>query len=492
MLLGLREVVELPSIFSHNQETEINQKKFTYFVMTKKISLFSLVLLIVAAIDSIRNLPASALFGSALIFFFIFSALSFLIPTSLVAAELSATFPEKGGVYHWVKMAFGEKWAMVAIWLQWINTMVWYPTMLSFIAGTAAYLIDPDLAHHKGYLIACILIVFWSVTLVNLRGIHLSAKINSVCALIGTVFPMLLLIVLGAWWVLSGHPVQIHLSAESLLPSLAESSNWVALIAIAASFVGIELAGVHVNDIHEPQKNFPKAILYSCLFMLLSMVLGSLAIAFVLPEKEINLVAGVIQVFSNLLHAFGLTGGTPVLAALIVVGAIGGLTNWLISPAKGLMHAAEYGYMPAVFMRKNRHGIAYNILIGQGMVVSLLCLIFLLVPGVNAFYWFLTALSTELYMMMYILVFFSALRLHYKYSNRPKVFKIPGKHYGMWGTCLVGLFGCLCTITVSFFPPDNVDVGSHVRYFLMICVANVLCLAPVLLFYRYKKTLLNK
>lgn len=453
----------------------------------KKISLFSLVLLIVAAIDSIRNLPASALFGSALIFFFVFSAIVFLIPTSLVAAELSATFPEKGGVYHWVKTAFGEKWAMVAIWMQWINTMVWYPTILSFIAGTAAYLVNPELAQNKGYLIACILVVFWGVTLVNLMGIHTSAKINSICALIGTIFPMFFLIGLGAVWVFSGHPLQIDLSPQSLLPSLTESTNWVALIAIMASFLGIELAGVHVNDIREPQRNFPKAILYSSGFILLSMIFGSLSIAFILPEKEINLVAGVIQVFSNLFDAFGLKPLTPVLTVLIVVGSIGSITNWLISPAKGLMHAAEFGYMPAFFMRKNKHGIAYNILIGQAVLVSLICLIFLAVPSVNAFYWFLTALSTELYMMMYILMFFAALRLHYRYVNRPKSFKIPGKHMGMWATCLLGLFGCLSTITVSFFPPDTVNVGSSLRYIVMICLGNLVSISPVFLFFLYKR-----
>ncbi|MBM3199185.1 MAG: amino acid permease, partial [Chlamydiae bacterium] len=119
----------------------------------KKLSLYSLVMLIVAAIDSIRNLPASALFGSALIFFFLLSAVLFLFPTALVSAELAATYPEKGGVYHWVHAAFGEKAAMIAIWMQWINTMVWYPTILSFIAGTAAYLINPDLANQEGYLV---------------------------------------------------------------------------------------------------------------------------------------------------------------------------------------------------------------------------------------------------------------------------------------------------------------------------------------------------
>jgi amino acid transporter len=240
---ALEEIVDL----SDNPPT---LKKNT--MALKKIPLFSLVLLIVAAIDSIRNLPASALFGSALIFFFIFSAIVFLIPTSLVAAELSATFPEKGGVYHWVKTAFGEKWAMLAIWLQWINTMVWYPTILSFIAGTAAYLINPDLAQNKGYLISCILVVFWGITLLNLRGIHMSARINGICGLIGTIIPMIFLIALGAIWVLSGHPLQIELNAKTLFPSLTKSTNWVALIAIMASFLGIELAGVHVSDIREP------------------------------------------------------------------------------------------------------------------------------------------------------------------------------------------------------------------------------------------------
>ncbi len=175
------------------------------------------------------------------------------------------------------------------------------------------------------------------------------------------------------------------------------------------------------------------------------------------------------------------------LTILIVVGSIGSITNWLISPAKGLLHAAEYGYLPPFFMRKNKRGVAKNVLLCQAILVSLFCSIFLLVPSVNAFYWFLTALSTELYMIMYILMFFSACRLHHKYVDRPKVFKIPGKTGGMWATCLLGLFGCLCTITVSFFPPDNVNIGSHSRYILMICVGNLVSIAPVLLFYLYKR-----
>ncbi|HSW87053.1 MAG TPA: APC family permease [Rhabdochlamydiaceae bacterium] len=455
----------------------------------KKIPLYSLVLLIIAAIDSIRNLPSTALFGSALLFFFILSAVVFLIPTALVSAELSATFPEKGGVYHWVHSAFGEKWAMVSIWLQWINTMVWYPTILSFIAGTAAYFINPDLAQNKVYLVSVILIVFWGLTLINLRGIHISTRINNVCASIGTVFPMLFLIALGFVWVTSGKPLQIQISADTVFPSLGQSTSWISLIAIMASFVGMELAGVHVSDIRNPQRNFPKAVIFACFFILVTMLFGSLTIAFVLPSEEINLVAGVIQVFSNFFDVFGMRALTPVLTVLIVVGTIGGIINWLISPAKGLLHAAEFGFLPPFFSRKNEFGIASNILLAQAVLVSLFCLIFFLVPSVNGFYWFLTALSTELYMIMYILMFLSALRLHYKHVDRPKAFKIPGGSAGMWTTILLGLFGCSATIAVSFLPPEKVNVGSPGHYILLICIGNILTIAPVFLFFihRYRR-----
>src|SRR5438105_2002815 len=110
---------------------------------SKKIALFSLTILIISAIDSVRNLAATALFGSTLFFFISISAILFLIPTALVSAELAAQNTENGGIYYWVKKAFGKKIALLAIWLQWINTMIWFPTILSFIAGTLSYLINP-------------------------------------------------------------------------------------------------------------------------------------------------------------------------------------------------------------------------------------------------------------------------------------------------------------------------------------------------------------
>ena len=117
------------------------------------LTLFSLVMITIGSVDSIRNLPATALFGSSLIFFFCLAAICFLIPCALVSAELASSWAKQGGVYIWVKEAFGQRFGFLAIWFQWIENVIWYPTILAFVAGTLGYLISPDLGHHLCQLI---------------------------------------------------------------------------------------------------------------------------------------------------------------------------------------------------------------------------------------------------------------------------------------------------------------------------------------------------
>lgn len=456
-------------------------------VKTASLSLFALVMLMTGAIDSIRNLPATALFGSSLIFFFVFSAIVFLIPTALVSAELSAAWPEKSGIYQWVKLAFGEKAAFLAIWLQWINTMVWYPTILSFIAGTAAFLINPALAEDKFYLVSVILTVFWLLTLVNLRGIHTSATFASVCTVIGMVLPMSLIIILAILWVIQGKPVQISLAPHALIPTLHESSSWLSLTAIMTSFLGIELATVHVNKINKPQKTFPKAIFFSVIIILVTMILGSLAIAIVLPHDQISLVNGVMQAFTNFFAAYHLSWIIPVITVLLLIGSLGGIINWIISPAKGLLQAANDGFLPKILRRVNKYGIEENLLLLQAALVSVICLAFLLMPSVNGSYWLLTALSTQLYMLMYMIMFIAALWLRYKHKAQPRPFALPGKTWGMWLVCGLGLIGCIITVIVGFIPPEGINVGTMQHYITVFSLGMIGMIIPSAGFYLYKQ-----
>lgn len=455
---------------------------------TSTIGLLALVLLISGAIDSVRNLPATALFGSELIFFFIVSAIVFLIPVAFVSAELSAMWSDdEGGVYSWVRHAFGEKWAFFTIWLQWINTMVWYPSIISFFAGTAAYFINPELASHKGYIVSVIIVVFWSMTWVTLRGVHASARFAGFCAVFGMLIPMGVIIGLGVLWMCQGKPLQVDFSLESLVPHFGNNASWISLTAIMTSFLGMELASVHVNQVKDPRKTFPKAIFYSVLLILATMILGSLAIAVVMPQKDINLVAGVMQAFTHFFAVYHLEWLMPVLTAMLLIGSLGGMINWIISPIKGLLKAAENGFMPPFLTKRNEHGVPSRLLIMQAILVTVLCSAFLLIPSVNGIYWLLTALSTQLYMLMYVMMFLAAMYIKKKYAHHERPFVVPGGKAGYYLTCVLGLFGCAVTLTVGFIPPEMLDIGSVLRYETIFCSGFIGLLLPSIFFYAYRR-----
>ncbi len=450
--------------------------------MTKKrhaLTVFTLTMITVGSVDSIRNLPATALFGSQLISYFILGALFFLLPTALVSAELSSGWPKEGGIYVWVKEAFGKKVGFLAIWLQWIENVIWYPTILSFVGGTLGYLINPNLVENSYFLWGIIVASFWGATYINLRGMHSSAFFSNICALFGLLLPMALIISLGMTWIFAGNKPNINLSFSSIWPHLGDSTMWVSLTAIMMSYCGIEIATVHANDVDNPQTAFPKALVYSVLIILFTLVLGSLSIAIVLPRSEINLVAGIMQAFHAFFARYHLEWCIPIIAVMLVMGGLGNVSNWIIAPTKGLMVAARDGNLPSFFQRENRHGAPIVMLISQAIIVTLLSALFLFMPSVNGSYWLLTALAAQLYMLMYFLMFITAIVLRIRQPMQHREFCIPGGIYGIVLVSLIGLVGVIVTFAVSFMPPEGINVGSTLHYEMILVLGLVLmCLPP--------------
>ncbi|MBL7480901.1 APC family permease [Legionella bononiensis] len=442
------------------------------------LTIFSLTMITVGSVDSIRNLPATALFGSQLIFYFILGALFFLIPTALVSAELASGWAKQGGIYVWVKEAFGKKSGFLAIWLQWIENVIWYPTILSFVAGTIGYLINPALTSNPYFLWAVIVSCFWGATVLNLRGMKSSAMFSSFCSLAGLLLPMSLIIGLGVVWITQGNPLQINFDIPSIVPHLADKSMWVSLTAIMMSFCGIEIATVHANDVNNPQHAFPKALIYSVGIILSTLILGSLAIAVVLPGKDINLVAGIMQAFEAFFLRYNMHWMMPVVAVMLVLGGLGGVSNWIIAPTKGLLVAAEDGNLPELFQRTNAKGAPVVMLITQAVIVTVLSALFLFMPSVNGSYWLLTALAAQLYMLMYFIMFIAAIKLRISEPNHHRPFKIPGGMMGMLFVSGIGIIGVLTTLAVSFIPPEGIDVGSTARYELTLIIGLILMCAP--------------
>ncbi|MEN9344394.1 MAG: hypothetical protein RLZZ453_1181 [Chlamydiota bacterium] len=453
--------------------------------MSRPLSVFALAMINVAAVSSVRNWPTIAEYGLASFFFLGLAILLFFLPVSLVSAELATGWPEEGGVFAWVKAAFGHRTGFLAIWLLWAENLVYYPALISFIAGALAYLFNPELIHNTSYMLLFILGVFWLTTLANLRGIKFSSRISSIGVILGTVLPAVLIIFLGVLWLSSGKPIQIAFTWNDLIPNLSSPRELVFFSGVLVSFCGMEMSAVHAGRVQNPQRNYPKAIFLSGLLILGLYLLGVLAIALVIPQKDISLVAGSLQAFSIFLSAYDLNWMLPIVAILLAFGAFGTLSTWVAGPSAGLLAAAKQGDLPPLFRKLNEHEMPIALLIGQAIIVSLFAVVFVVMPTVSSAYWILNATLAQIYLVMYVLMFCAAIKLRYKHPHVKRTFMIPGKKIGMWIVAGLGLIGSLSTFFIGFFPPAQIKTGDTVIYvgFLALSILLV-CLAPsiILLF----------
>jgi putative glutamate/gamma-aminobutyrate antiporter len=444
-----------------------------------KIGITKLVLINVAAITSLRGLPSMATEGYALIFYYVFAALVFLIPLALISAELATGWPKKGGVFAWVKEAYGPKWGFLAIWLQWFQSAIWFPILLTFAASTIAFLFNPDLASNKWFVVAIILVTYWAATFINFRGMKSSSLISSLCVIAGTLIPGAIIIILGIVWVAGGNPIAISGAGKSFFPQFKNIHTLVFLTGVFMAFAGMEMSAVHTKDVDNPQKNYPKAIMIGSIIIVIIFILGSLAISFVLPAKDINLTAGLMEAYRAFFQKFGVEWLTPIIAVMIAFGAFGEASTWIAGPSKGLLTVAKMGYMPKKLQKTNKNDVQVSILIMQGIIVTVIALIILLMPTVQSFFWLLTALSAQLYLIMYILMFASAIKLRIKEPDVKRAYRVPGgKVVGMFIIGSVGIAASALTWVLGFVPP-TIKTGSTLFYesFLIIGII-VACSIP--------------
>lgn len=430
------------------------------------LSVFSLVMINIIAVDNLRSLPISAQYGFSLVFFYLVSALVFFIPSALVSAELATGWPNTGGVYIWVREAFGKRWGFLVIWLQWIYNVVWYPTILAFLAGIIAYLIPyyPHLADSKIYMLAVILSVFWLATIVNIFGMKASSFMSTVGTLVGTIVPMLLIAGLGIAWFVTKKTVQIKFSWVNFLPDVTHYNNLAFLTGVLFGLMGMEMSAVHAEEVINPQRDYPRALLYSTIIILGSLILASLAIAIVVPHAQISLVTGLIQAFGVFFKEFHMTVLLPVIGIAIVIGTLGSISAWVIGPTKGLLVASHDGSLPPFFQKVNRAGVPVTLLFTQAIIVTILSGVFLLMPTVNSSYWLLSVLTSQLALIFYIVLFAAAVKLRYVKPNQRRDFTIPGGKGGIWLVSGIGILACLAVISFGFFPPPNMQIGSVYFY----------------------------
>ncbi len=450
------------------------------------ISFFVLVMLNVSIMASLRNLPLVAEFGYQAIFYFILAGLFFLIPCALVSAELATGWPKSGGVYIWVREAFGDKWGFFAIWMQWVHNVTWYPAILSFVAATLAYIISPSLSENPFYVLIVILISFWGMTWLNCRGFKVSALFSTFGVIAGTIFPGLFFILLGFAWVIGGNPVQLQFSAQSLVPKISSIQDLVFLSGMFLAFAGLEVSAGYAGEVHNPQRNYPLSIILGGVIVFFLFMFGSLSIGIVIPKQEISLVSGLMEAFTIFLTNYNLGWMIKILAILLILGAIAEVNSWIIGPVKALYMTTKHGNLHPFFQKQNKHGMPKNLLVFQAVIVTAVSCIFPFMPSVSTSYWLLTAVSIQIYLVMYILMFASAIRLRYTKPHVPRAYKIPHPHKGMWIIAFLGMIAATFAFLIAFIPPSKLEISNMWLYeFFIITVFLAMAAIPLLL-HRYK------
>lgn len=457
-----------------------------------KLSVLTLAIMNVTAVVSLRGLPSEATYGLTSVFYYIFAAIFFLIPVSIVAAELATGWPQKGGVFRWVGESFGPRWGFLAIFLVWVESTIWFPTVLTFGAVAIAFAgpeqkWDEALAANKLYTIVIVLIVYWAATLVTLHGLKSASRIAKWGGMIGTIIPAAILIILGFAYYFSGHHVQVPLAWRDLVPDFTNFNNLVLAAGIFLFYAGMEMNAIHVKDIDNPSRNYPLAILISSLVTVAIFVLGTLAIAFIIPASQINLVQSLLITYDSFFKVFGIAWLSPIMAIALAFGVLGGVTVWVAGPSTALAVVGRAGYLPPFFQKLNKHGAPSHILLVQGLIVTFLSIMFVVLPSVQAAYQILSQLTVTLYLIMYLLMFASAIHLRYSEPHTPRPYKVPFGAAGMWIFAGIGLVGSLIAFVLSFVPPSQIAVGSPSTYIWILIAGNIVVVAIPFIIYALRK-----
>ena len=460
---------------------------------TIKLGVFTLAIMNVTAVVSLRGLPAEAEYGVSSAFYYLFAAIVFLIPTALVAAELAAMFQDKqGGVFRWVGEAFGKRAGFLAIWLQWIESTIWYPTVLTFGAVAFAFIGTNDakdmaLASNKLYTLAVVLIIYWLATFISLKGLRWVSKVAKIGGLVGTIIPAALLIVLAIIYLASGGVSQMNFDGR-FFPDITKLDNLVLASGIFLFYAGMEMTGIHVKDMENSSRNYPRAIFIGAFITVLIFVLGTFSLGIIIPQKDINLTQSLLVGFDNYFKFVHASWLSPIIAIALAFGVLAGVLTWVSGPSKGLFAVGKAGYLPPFFQKENKIGVQRNILLLQGAAVTLLSLLFVVMPSVQSFYQILSQLTVLLYLIMYLLMFAAAIYLRYSMKKCERPFRI-GKSGNtlMWVVAGMGFLGSLLAFVLSFIPPAQIAIGSNAVWYAVLTIGCIVVVIAPFIIYAARK-----
>ncbi len=409
----------------------------------------------VCAILVMDTLAPSAAIGPSSISWWLITLVLFFIPYGLITAELGTAYPEQGGLYIWIKKAFGEKWAARTTWLYWINVALWMPAVYVLFAGMFSQLFAPDLGLWGQILIG--VIMTWVTVWIGIKTLETSMWVPN----IGAIFKALIMVVIGvAAFIYAGkNGLANDLSFDNILPTW--DAGLFFLPVIVYNFMGFELMSGAGDEMKNPGKDIPRAIIISGILITVFYLLGTIGMLMALPVDDLGLVEGIIDTLRLLIGDSGLGG---FVVTLLGIGALysflANMVTWTTGANKTAAEAADEGELPAIFGKLhpvNKSPVSAFVL--TGIISTFVIVIYGFMAGSNEdLFWTLFAFSSMVFLLPYLALFPAFLKLRKIDPDRERPYRVPGGDGLAWVmVVLCMLFIIQAIVFFIWVPGEPID-----------------------------------
>lgn len=396
----------------------------------KKFRLVDAILATVCITLVAESVAPTAAIGNTQYFWWILLIVAFCLPYGLITAELGSTFNSEGGMYDWVKKAFGKKWAARVAWNYWINFPLWIASLAVAVTDVVAGIFEIELS--VVWLLVLQLGYTWLVSFLGTKRIGESKWIVN----IGTFFKILFMLSLGLLGIYvfiktgeSANPIE---SVSDLLPTMdLLSLSFISVIIF--NFLGFEVVATYTDDMENPKKEIPKALIIGGALMALFYILPATGINIAMTTEDAE-VAGITDSFAILLTSLGMNADL-IRIIVIAVGLmfiytmVANIVSWSFGVNSVAKYSADDGGLPKVFSKTNKEGVPYMASIMNGVVASVIVIIGIILGEVSEsasnLFWTFFSLSLVTLLISYIPLFLSFIKLR-KTDKTERVYRVPG------------------------------------------------------------------
>lgn len=394
----------------------------------KVMGLLDVTLFTVSAMLVVDQLTASASVGTATIAWWLLAIVFFLVPYGLITAELATTYPEQGGIYVWVKRAFGRRWAARTTYWYWVNVALWMPSVFLLFAGVFCQLFISgwtDWPAGKWPQVAIAIGLSWAVVGVGIMRLEVGKWVNNV----GAALKMVIIFALGVGGVVFAlrHGTANSISGSDLVPSFDVAKTFLPVIVFL--LMGFELVSSMAGEVKNPEKEIPRALLTSGAAIAFLYLFATIGILLALSLTKLELVQGLIDTFEVI---FGSSGVGKAAVYVLGVGVLytyfTNMTTWTMGANRSAVEAANEGELPKILGREHPvHRTPLAALIGTGIISTVVLLVSaLFINTQDSLFFAIFAASSVIFLMPYLLMFPAVVVLRRKDPGTPRPFRMPG------------------------------------------------------------------